>query len=238
MKNRNRLSRLGGFVLGKGFYIVLSLCAVAIGISGYFLIRAAVPGGSTQPAGGGAQVTVPQPVNTLPQRPALPEPERETALSAQPEDPEPVKQPEPEAPRAVVYTWPVKGEVLRCFDLDTLAPDPTMGDWRVHAGTDFAAEAGETVLALTDGTVQQVAEDGLYGSCVTLVHDGGLTTSYCGLDEVRVQEGQAVSAGEALGVCAESIPAESALGTHLHMQAALNDAPIDVLTLLGEDETE
>lgn len=31
------------------------------------------------------------------------------------------------------------------------------------AGTDFSAEAGETVLALTDGTVQQIAEDGLYG---------------------------------------------------------------------------
>ena len=71
-----------------------------------------------------------------------------------------------------------------------------MGDWRVHAGTDFSAEAGETVLALTDGTVQQIAEDGLYGTCVTLTHNNGLTSSYCGMDDVRVQEGQVVSAGE------------------------------------------
>ena len=94
------------------------------------------------------------------------------------------------------------------------------------------------MLALTDGTVQQIAEDGLYGTCVTLTHTNGLTSSYCGMDDVRVQEGQAVSAGEALGVCADSIPAESALGTHVHVQVTQNDAPIDVLTLLDEDEPE
>ena len=43
---------------------------------------------------------------------------------------------------------------------------------------------------------------------------------------------------EALGVCADSIPAESALGTHVHVQVTQNDAPIDVLTLLDEDEPE
>ena len=133
---------------------------------------------------------------------------------------------------------PVSGAVLTPFSGDTLLFQPTMGDWRVHAGTDFSAEAGETVLALTDGTVQQIAEDGLYGTCVTLTHTNGLTSSYCGMDDVRVQEGQVVSAGEALGVCADSIPAESALGTHVHVQVTQNDAPIDVLTLLDEDEPE
>ena len=34
---RNRLEKLGDFVLGKGFYIVLFLCVAAIGISGYYL---------------------------------------------------------------------------------------------------------------------------------------------------------------------------------------------------------
>ncbi len=38
--------------------------------------------------------------------------------------------------------------------------------------------------------------------------------------------------------CADSIPAESALGTHVHVQVTQNDAPIDVLTLLDEDEPE
>ena len=31
--------RLGDFVLGRGFYIVLVLCVAAIGVSGYYLMH-------------------------------------------------------------------------------------------------------------------------------------------------------------------------------------------------------
>ena len=142
------------------------------------------------------------------------------------EQPVAAAEPEPAVTvSAPVYVRPVSGAVLTPFSGDTLLFQPTMGDWRVHA-------------ALTDGTVQLIAEVGLYGTCVTLTHNNGLTSSYCGMDDVRVQEGQVVSAGEALGVCADSIPAESALGTHVHVQVTQNDAPIDVLTLLDEDEPE
>ena len=92
--------------------------------------------------------------------------------------------------------------------------------------------------AVTAGTGERIAAEGRYGTCGTLTHADGLTSAYCGMDGVRVQEGQVVSAGEALGVCADSIPAESALGTHVHVQVMQNDAPIDVLTLLDEDEPE
>ena len=37
--NQNRWKKLGDFLLGKGFYIVLFLCVAAMGISGYYLIR-------------------------------------------------------------------------------------------------------------------------------------------------------------------------------------------------------
>ena len=39
MKNRNLIQRLGDFMLGKGFYIVLFLCVATIGISGYYLLN-------------------------------------------------------------------------------------------------------------------------------------------------------------------------------------------------------
>ena len=42
MKNRKFLDALGDFVLGKGFYIVLFLCATTIGVSGYYLVRGMV----------------------------------------------------------------------------------------------------------------------------------------------------------------------------------------------------
>lgn len=139
---------------------------------------------------------------------------------------------------APVFVRPVAGAVITPFSGDELLFQPTFGDWRVHSGTDFAAEAGENVLALTDGTVQDVFEDGLYGSCVTLSHDADLTSTYRGLTDVRVSAGQAVTAGETLGAVAETIDAEAALGTHLHVEAARAGTPVDVLELLGEDEIE
>ena len=37
MKKRPFVERIGDFMAGKGFYIVLFLCVAAIGISGYYL---------------------------------------------------------------------------------------------------------------------------------------------------------------------------------------------------------
>ena len=37
-KNSRFMDKVAGFVAGKGFYIILALCAAAIGVSGYVLI--------------------------------------------------------------------------------------------------------------------------------------------------------------------------------------------------------
>ena len=63
-------------------------------------------------------------------------------------------------------------------------------------------------------------------------------TTYRGLTDVRVVAGQAVTAGEALGACAESIDAEAALDPHVHVEASRAGTAIDVLELLGESGTE
>lgn len=138
----------------------------------------------------------------------------------------------------VVYVRPVSGAVITPFSGDELLFQPTLGDWRTHNGTDFAAEPGENVLALTDGTVQEVFSDGLYGTCVTVQHGNDLVTTYRGLDEAQVTAGQTITAGAALGTCAKEMDAEAALGTHIHLEAVQSGAPIDVLTLLGEEVIE
>ena len=162
----------------------------------------------------------------------------------QPAEETPEEAPQTAAPSSTVtvsapiFVRPASGAVITPFSGDELLFQPTFGDWRVHTGTDFAAEPGESVLALTDGTVQEVFEDGLYGTCVTLSHDADLVSTYRGLTDVRVTAGQAVSAGETLGAVAETIDAEAALGTHLHVETARAGTPVDVLSLLGESEVE
>lgn len=235
----------------RGFYTILTVCALIIAASAWVLWSDA-----TAPAEDETQASLPivTPAESLPDlsedTPVLseetgdadePDAEQEPDDTApeQADDTAAETAPAPvETVSAPIYVRPVAGAVITPFSGDELLFQPTFGDWRVHTGTDFAAEAGETVLALTDGTVQQVVEDGLYGTCVTLSHDADLTSTYCGITDVRVAEGQAVAAGEALGTVAESIDAEAALGPHLHVEAARAGTPVDVLELLGESEIE
>lgn len=129
MKKRSRLEQLGDFVLGKGFYIVLLLCVATIGVSGYALVHnfTAKPAASS-PAGGSASVVLPD----LPQVPEEPTPVAQQETPARQADPAPAPatgsddpQPAVRGQEPVVYTRPVKGEVLRPFSVETLTLDPT-----------------------------------------------------------------------------------------------------------------
>lgn len=239
----------------RGFYTILTVCALIIAASAWVLWSDA-----TAPTDDETQASLPivTPAEPLPDltedTPVLSEEtgdadEEDQTDEAEPSEPEAADdtaaeqtaEPTPapvETVSAPIYVRPVSGAVITPFSGDELLFQPTFGDWRVHTGTDFAAEAGETVLALTDGTVQQVTEDGLYGTCVTLSHGADLTSTYCGVNDVRVTEGQAIAAGEAIGTVAETIDAEAALGPHLHVETARAGTPVDVLELLGESEVE
>lgn len=232
----------------RGFYTILTVCCLIIAVSAWVLWSSAT---ASEPAETEASTPIITPAKSIPDlsedTPVLSE---ETAAPEEDEQPVPEEQPaeseETAAPTptptvtvsAPIYVRPASGAVITPFSGDELLFQPTFGDWRVHTGTDFAAEPGENVLALTDGTVQEVFEDGLYGTCVTLSHDADLTSTYRGLTDVRVVAGQAVTAGETLGAVAETIDAEAALGTHLHVEAARAGTPVDVLELLGESEVE
>ena len=174
----------------RGFYTILTVCALIIAASAWVLWSDA-----TAPADDELQASLPivTPAEQLPDltedTPVLSEDTGETD-EAEPTDAAEETQPEEaddtaaetadpapapvETVSAPVYVRPVSGAVITPFSGDELLFQPTFGDWRVHTGTDFAAEAGETVMALTDGTVQKVVEDGLYGTCVTLSHDADL----------------------------------------------------------------
>lgn len=253
MKNRKFVEKLGDFVLGKGFYIVLFLCVATIGISGYYLIRTMNPAeGEAEPAGGDTSVVLPDseangpdPVGTL-----LPDSEADTQTAgkaqvevpAPEDDPEPVKKPTPadqpeeaKKPAALVFTWPVKGEVLRDFSVETLSLDPTLEDWRTHDGLDIAAAQGTKVIAMAAGTVTQVYDDGLMGTTVVVDHGNGLTTLYANLaQQPTVKAGDAVETGTILGTVGGTAIAESGMDSHLHLEAWDDGAPADPMDYLPE----
>ena len=134
-----------------------------------------------------------------------------------------------------VFTWPVKGAVLRDFSLEVLSRDPTMGDWRTHSGLDLAAAQGVKVLAMSAGTVEQIYEDPLMGTTVVVDHGGGLQSRYSNLAaETAVREGDAVAIGQILGEVGGTAMAEVGMDSHLHLETLLDGQLVDPREYLPE----
>lgn len=74
-------------------------------------------------------------------------------------------------------------------------------------GVDFAAPAGAPVIAAADGEVALVSPSlGGLGTIVLLRHSNGLLTVYGRIDQVTVQKGDIVQAGQRIGAVSNATP--------------------------------
>lgn len=236
--NSNSSGRgLEGFLSGKGFYIVLFLCAAVIGVSAWMMAA----GNETM-----SEDALQTSVNTseerrvetviIPARPQkeAPQPELEAdapAVSDEgPAEAAPVDHidSEPVEAAAPVFGWPVSGELERGHSGDRLVYDVTMQDWRSHAGIDILSEPGAIVQASCAGTVESVQQDDMLGTVVTIVHADGSRTVYANLeDSPAVSQGQWVEAGQAVGAVGRSALCEIGQPSHLHFAIQVNGKDVD-----------
>lgn len=220
---------------GGGFYAVLALCVVAVGVGGYFLLLREEPQQEIPAETPDVQTTAPSElpehepvVETVP----LEEPETESEPASMPEvtvDDTPVVA---EAPSVVVS--PLQGEVVAAFSVDQLLYNETLDDWRTHDGVDIAAATGDAVLAASAGTVLSVTDDPLMGTTVVIGHSDGYETTYANLQaNPPVEEGQTVTAGQTIGAVGTTAAAESAQGAHLHFAVTREGEAVDPQSFLN-----
>ena len=206
-----------GSATGKGYYIALILCAVAIGISGYLYYSNRT---EEKPQLGDQQVVNTDPVeNTVPVVATVRDPDEEVQAT----------QPAPTVVRKPIQTAsPLEGEVVAVYAMDALSYNPTTRDWRTHNGIDLAAEAGSAVHAAAEGTVYTVYEDETMGHTVVIRHQDGYVTCYASLcADVAVAPGDTVTLGQKIGTVGNTALMESALGDHVHFSVTRNDEPVD-----------
>ena len=234
MKQKPLSQRVGDFMEGRGFYIVLFLCVAAIGISGYFLFSgmlATTPLNEPDPSQqvkGQAQVQV--------EPPSISTPAPQTS-----EDPAPTLGSAAEAEaaaspsQATVYTWPVRGTVSRDYSLEVFAYDATMGDWRTHSGIDIDAELGSEVMAVTAGTISDIRQDPLMGTTVVIGHGEDLESVYSNLAaQPAVSVGDRVTPGTVIGAIGSTAISESAAAPHLHFEMRRAGVSIDPVQFLPD----
>ena len=219
--------KFSGNISGKGYYIALILCAVAIGVSGYLYYRnindtnVNLESPATEPVSAaqnqGVEAVATQPVS-------------EEAMT--PQEVVPAQQ-ESGKPAAV---WPLEGQTAVGYAMQTLAYNQTTRDWRTHDGLDIAAEAGAAVGAAADGEVYSVYEDETMGMTVILVHQGGYSTRYASLSEdVQVSAGDQVKAGQTIGYVGASALLESGIGDHVHFAVTCSGKSVDPLEFLQQE---
>ena len=204
-------------IKGKGYYIALVLCAVAIGISGYLYYRHADDGQNKLAKQTAVDVDQTQNV------PASANKDSNNDAAAS-QNAEQIQKPAETAS-------PLTGQTVAKYSMEALSYNATTRDWRVHNGIDIAAEAGAEVCAAADGTVETVYEDETMGMTVVISHGGGYTTRYASLaQEVSVVPGQKVSVGDTIGKVGNTALLETAVGDHLHFGVLCNGNVVDPAT--------
>jgi len=124
--------------------------------------------------------------------------------------------------------WPIEHAGLSSpFGLRT---HPIDGTRHMHAGIDLAAERGRVVNAAARGYVVRAGWVGGYGLMVELRHPGDLTTRYAHMSALLCAPGDAVDAGQALGLVGKT---GLSTGPHLHFEVWREGVPRDPLTMLG-----
>ncbi len=238
MNSKNSGRGLEEFLMGKGFYIVLFLCAAVIGLSAWMMTA----GNETMEDLTSSDVSLNERrVETVLITPDVQTP-RVEVMATPSEVPAPVepvvKEEEGTLPvwnetAAEAVVWPVEGELERLHDVDRLHYDVTLRDWRTHEGVDILAPLGETVRAAMGGVVQEVGDSGLYGTEVVIDHGDGTAAVYANLASMpAVNVGDCVSAGDVIGAVGTTALCEIGQGTHLHFVMYLDGTSVDPLDYL------
>ena len=237
MENRSGSGARAGSLGGKGFYIVLFLCAAVIGVSAWIMLTDA-----------GTNVEATQTMDTIPVNvseavvtmiPAY-QPELPEIVDAAEQDDNTIQTMEGDGADAqeamadgavedadqtqavfsetvTSYVWPVQGSIQVPYSITTLMYDSTMADWRTHDGIDIAAAQGTQVLAAAGGMVAAVGTSDLYGTVVEIDHGNGVHSVYANLaGSPNVTAGEVVTMGQVIGSVGATALAETNQVSHLH----------------------
>ncbi|OEH93332.1 M23 family metallopeptidase [Bacillus solimangrovi] len=106
-------------------------------------------------------------------------------------------------------------------------------------GIDLVTESGESfeVLASASGTVITAEKDALLGNVVEVKHDNGIVTMYQSLEDVRVEAGQEVEQGQAIGIAGSNVFNQDA-GVHVHFEIRANGVAVNPVDYLGQPLSE
>lgn len=136
---------------------------------------------------------------------------------------------------------------LRLLNMPTIAPvkgivtsgfgnrrDPFTGRLAFHEGLDIVAPTGKEVHATGDGIVTKADMESGYGRVIYISHGFGVTTVFGHLSGFKVEQGQKVKRGQAIGFVGSS---GRSTGNHLHYEVRVDGKSTNPLAYIFDDVT-
>ncbi len=260
MKDKKAFTRrIGDFLAGKGFYVVLFVCTAVIGISAWILLSTGSNLGTTETGGMAGQSSENKEVmvsdynasdvpiaDVLEQTPAIsPTPSDAGNASAAPNENKAENKAESKAAsedegksaavmaKELTFVWPVVGDIAVVYSVDELIYNKTMSDWRTHDGLDIKSLLGTKVVAVADGTVTDICNDDMLGTTVVIDHGSGLKSIFANLAKVPVvKTGDKVAMGAVIGAVGDTALGETCEVSHLHFAMTKDNEPVDPIKYL------
>ncbi len=237
-RNRGWKKKVLNFLDKRGFYVVLAICLVIIGVTAY--VTLSQPGEDLQAqedpykpvqyveGGGLADQSTPLPTYGFTISQSTPMPELAAVTPTASPSPSASPKPKPQLER------PVNGEVTVPFADSSLVYNKTLAQWATHRGIDILAAEGTEVKAVSGGTVEKIAEDALLGITVALRHENGNLSIYSNLNkDLKLKEGAKLKKGDVVGIIGQTAIAELDEGAHLHFEYFVADKAVDPLKYLS-----
>ena len=131
-----------------------------------------------------------------------------------------------------MLTWPVQGEVLMEYSMESPVYFQTLEHYGYLEGMVIQAERGEPVYASADGVVKGVGYTDEYGWTVTVDMGDGYEAVYGQLAGINVAEGDAIATGAMIAEVAVPSRNYSVEGDNVYFELKKDGACVDPLNYL------
>lgn len=126
-----------------------------------------------------------------------------------------------------VLQTPVSGQILIPYNMENTVYFPTLNVYKCNPSVVIASEVGTQVAAVANSQVKSISNDAQTGLTVTMDMGNGYEAVYGQLQDVSLEEGSMVQAGEIIGTIAEPTKYYTEEGSNLYFALTKDGQTID-----------
>lgn len=125
--------------------------------------------------------------------------------------------------------WPVHGNVILDYSMDATTYFSTLKQYKCNPGLLIQAEVGQDVEAAVPGQVLSLEWNEELGNYIVMDLGGEYTMIYGQLEEIQVEPGEMVEAGQTLAMVAAPTKYYVVEGPHVYVELRYQESAVDPL---------